>query len=84
MKTKNDFSAGIFRSIISFPFFRGIASIFNFGGTLHQELRESPLEGLREDAVAIRGDWERVGQSLRWAMSQIRDEGSTGDLNNER
>ena len=52
-----------------------MASIFDFGGVLCRELDKSSSQGFREDAEAIRGDWELVGQSLSWATSEIQNEG---------
>lgn len=82
MRSKNSLSTDVLRSVVLSSFFQGVVSIFNFGGALRQEFDKSPSQGLREDAEAIRGDWERVGQSLRWAISEVQNEESIGDSDN--
>ena len=50
------------------PLLRGIASLMDFTGSESREFTEQLLA--RSDAEAMRADWEAVGASLWWAISE--------------
>jgi hypothetical protein len=50
-------------------FFKGFGSAFNLGG--RSFIRMPDLKsGFERDGVALRGDWERVGDDIRASMNQ--------------
>ena len=49
-------------------FLRGLASLMDFTRSEGQEFTEKILA--RSDAEAMRADWEAVGASLWWAISE--------------
>lgn len=68
------------------PFLRGIASLFDFGGSLDRDLieqiraqyRNPPPIPSSEDA--IRATWNSVGDSMRWAIGEYEKELEEKDL----
>ena len=61
------------------PFLRGIASLVDFQGTLNRDTFEqirarSDAEAKPSDAEAIRTAWEAVGDSMRSAIQQYKNE----------
>jgi hypothetical protein len=49
-------------------FLRGIASIFDFSGSLHRQRADEILSVSDHDAIA--SDWRAVGDDLRYAFNQ--------------
>ena len=50
------------------PFLYGMSSLMDFTGSATREYTEALLA--RSDADAMRADWEAVGESLWWAISE--------------
>jgi hypothetical protein len=55
-------------------FFSGFASAFDLRGADWSDLPD-PDAGFQQDMAALAGDWQRVGDDLRRAMSMV---GSNG------
>ncbi len=52
-------------------FLTGVARLLDMGGTFRPS--RAPRSQRIQDAEAIRGDWQRVGDSLNIAMRQMDD-----------
>ena len=57
------------------PFLRGIARLMDFSGAFNRDvykriLTQYDAELAKSDAETIRGIWEDVGESMRWAINQ--------------
>lgn len=61
-----------------YPFLRGIASLIDFTGSESREFTGEILN--RSGADAMRADWEAVGASLWWAISQHEKRGDKESL----
>jgi hypothetical protein len=54
-----------------FSFLKGFASAFDITGQTFMDDLPDFSGGFARDARVIRGDWERVGNALKKAMSQV-------------
>lgn len=55
---------------------QGIGSILDLGGVVHR-YATSP-SGAEADSLAIRSDWEAIGQDLRRAVEKLESEVASG------
>ena len=50
----------------------GMALLFDFAGALRPRPRRLRRRSFRDDAEAVRGDWARIGQTLRRSTDEHR------------
>ena len=50
-------------------FWKGFCSVFDIFGTLHET---SELSYIKDDAEALRNDWEVIGQDMYDVFGQVR------------
>lgn len=58
-------------------FTRGMGSIGNLSGAFLHKKYKSPEEA---DAVAIKSDWEMVGEDLKWAIEEYDKESGSNQI----